>query len=121
LPAVVETAGPGDLWIADRNFCTRDFLAGLVRQGAFFVIREHQSFPVERVGPLGAERAVETGSVAEQRVRLFLTEPTRDGATRGYVDQPPARCRLGVRGGGALPQALDAGDRLPAPGSVLAF
>jgi hypothetical protein len=32
---------PGDLWIADRNFCTLGFLFGIVNRGAFFLIRQH--------------------------------------------------------------------------------
>jgi hypothetical protein len=32
----LRTAQAGDLWIADRNFCTREFLAELDSHGAFF-------------------------------------------------------------------------------------
>jgi hypothetical protein len=35
---VLKTAAPGDLWIADRNFCTREFLGELDHRGALFVI-----------------------------------------------------------------------------------
>jgi hypothetical protein len=97
---VLQTAREDDLWIADRNFCTRDFLGELDRQGAFFVIRQHQSFPFEILRCLGAEHRTETGSVAEQRIRfrdtdgefhqcrrlrLKLNEPTRDGDRRLYI------------------------------------
>ena len=98
--AVLQTVQADDLWIADRNFCTRDFLGELDRQGAFFIIRQHQSFPFEIVRSLGAEHRTETGSVAEQRIRftdtkgqlhqcrrlrLKLNEPTRDGDRRLYL------------------------------------
>ena len=97
---VFQTVRADDLWIADRNFCTRDFLGELDRQGAFFIIRQHQSFPFEIVRSLGAEHRTETGSVAEQRVRftdtdgqlhqcrrlrLKLNEPTRDGNRRLHL------------------------------------
>jgi hypothetical protein len=97
---VLQTVGADELWIADRNFCTRDFLGELDQQGAFFIIRQHQSFPFEIVRVLGAEHPTETGSVAEQRIRfrgtdgqchpcrrlrLKLNEPTRDGGRRLYL------------------------------------
>ena len=97
---VLLTAQRDDLWIADRNFCTRDFLGELTRQGAYFVIREHQGLPFEIVNPLGRDHRSETGQIAEQRVRLVdtqgelhecrrlrlkLKEPTRDGATLLYI------------------------------------
>ena len=97
---VLKTAVPGDLWIADRNFCTREFLGELDHRGASFVIREHQSFPFEIRRALGAEHRTPSGHVAEQRVRfeaptgsvhecrrlrLKLKEATRDGETLLYI------------------------------------
>jgi hypothetical protein len=98
--ALLRTAAAGDLWMADRNFCTREFLAELDSHGAFFVIREHQGLPCELVSPLGTEHRLATGHVAEQRVRLVdangqvhrcrrlrlkLKEATRDGETLLYI------------------------------------
>lgn len=98
--AVLKTVGRDELWIADRNFCTREFLGDLDGQGAFFIIREHQSFPFEIVSSLGVDRRTETGQVAEQRghfvdvhgqlhtcrrLRLKLKEATRDGETLLYI------------------------------------
>ena len=97
---VLSTVERDDLWIADRNFCTRDFLGDLARQGAYFVIREHQSLPFDIVNALGRDHRTETAHVAEQRIRvvdtqgeshacrrlrLKLKEPTRDGATLLYI------------------------------------
>jgi hypothetical protein len=97
---VLKTASPGDLWIADRNFYTREFLGELDDRGAFFVIREHQGFPFSIERALGAEHRTPTGRVAEQRVRfegadgslhqgrrlrLKLKEATRDGETLLYI------------------------------------
>ena len=98
--ALLQTAQADDLWIADRNFCTREFLADLDKQGAFFVIREHQGLPFEILSPLGVERRLETGRIAEQcirfvdgrghvhpcrRLRLKLKEATRDGEKLLYI------------------------------------
>ena len=38
--SVLATVQAGDLWIADRNFCTREFLCDIDARGASFVIRE---------------------------------------------------------------------------------
>ena len=45
--AVLKTVQAGDLWIADRNFCTRDFLCDIDQRGAGFIIREHRGLPFE--------------------------------------------------------------------------
>jgi len=97
---VLKTAAPGDLWIADRNFCTREFLGELDHRGALFVIREHQGFPFEIWHALGTEHRTSSARVAEQRVRfedttgsvhecrrlrLRLKEATRDGETLLYI------------------------------------
>ena len=93
---LLQTAQAGEVWIADRNFCTRELLTELINRGAFFVIREHQGLPCEIVHSLGAEHRLDTGRVAEQRLRLvdthgqvhqcrrlrlMLNEATRNGET----------------------------------------
>jgi IS4 transposase len=98
--SVLRTVQAGDLWIADRNFCTREFLSDLDARGASFVIREHQGLPFEIVTPLRPLGRVETGHLAEQRIRvvdaqggahvfrrlrLKLDHATRDGATLLYI------------------------------------
>jgi hypothetical protein len=67
--AVLRTVQAGDLWIADRNFCTREFLCDIDARGASFVIRQHRGLPFEIVSPLRPLGRVETGQIAEQRVR----------------------------------------------------
>jgi hypothetical protein len=105
--AVLKTVQAGDLWIADRNFCTRDLLCDLDQRGAGFVIREHQGLPFEIPTPLRPLGRVETGTIAEQgvrvvdgqgvahtfrRLRLKLDHATRDGATWLYLlTNVPAR------------------------------
>src|ERR1017187_2259114 len=41
LPQVLLTVEAGDLWIADRNFCTTGFLSGIMARDAAFLIRQH--------------------------------------------------------------------------------
>jgi IS4 transposase len=92
---VLQTVHAGDLWIADRNFCTREFLCSIDTRGAFFIIRQHEGLPYELVSFLHSPGRVETGHVAEQRVRVWdaqgdahvlrrirvkLDQATRDGS-----------------------------------------
>jgi hypothetical protein len=69
--AVLRTVQAGDLWIADRNFCTRDFLCDIDARGASFVIRQHRGLPFEIVSSLHPLGRVETGHIAAQRVRVM--------------------------------------------------
>mgnify|MGYP003595623825 CR=1 FL=1 len=94
LTAVVATIQPGDLWIADRNFCVLSFLFDLHRKRAFFVIRQHGNTPYKPLSELKFIGQSATGRVSEQRVRLTspagetlmarrvvveLEKPTRNG------------------------------------------
>ncbi len=67
---VLKTVPAGDLWIADRNLCTRDFLCDIAHRGAGFLMREHRGLPCEMRTPLRALGRVETGKIAAQRVRV---------------------------------------------------
>lgn len=63
MPAVAAAAGPGELWIADRNFATRAFLRALVACGAAVLVREHGRTPAPvAVGP--QKRVGRSASVA---------------------------------------------------------
>ena len=92
LPLVEE----GDAWVADRNFCTIDFLGGIAARRASFVIRRHANTTVEPQDLFGEEVETETGWVSERPawlcrdgervlearlVRVRLKEPTEDGET----------------------------------------
>lgn len=97
MPPLQAQAQPGDLWIADRNFSTRNILLGWHERGAGLIVREHGASPNPRA--LEASRRagrIETGMVGEQkvaiendagqqvmlrRIRLELDEPTEDGET----------------------------------------
>jgi hypothetical protein len=51
---LLKTVEAGDLWIEDRNFCTRDFLCAIDNRGAFFITREHRGLTFEMVEALRA-------------------------------------------------------------------
>jgi DDE family transposase len=91
---VVPSVHEGDVWIADRNFCTVDFLHGVTRRRACFVARRHGNLTVEPRGEFGPEVETETGWVSERAVwvcregrrvlparliRVRLKRPTEDG------------------------------------------
>jgi hypothetical protein len=97
LGQVLETIRSGEVWIADRNFCTTGFLFGIARRGGSFVIRQHgATLHIEWVGERRPCGRTETGAAFEQQVRLGdgdgqtmlarritveLDKPTRDGET----------------------------------------
>ncbi len=100
LGPVLKTVRPGDLWIADRNFCTVGFLCGIVRRKAHFVIRQHGNLPWRPEGKPKRVGRCATGVVYEQRamvteadgtehafrrITVQLDEPTRDGDTEVHV------------------------------------
>ena len=99
LLAMVER---GDLWIADRNFCTRGLLFGIAHDaGADFIVREHKKLPVVEVGPRKKVGKTPTGRVEEQdaelvsqdgkkvlrirRITIHLKGQTRDGDRELHV------------------------------------
>lgn len=98
---VLETIEPMDVILADRNFCTANFLCGTADRGGYFVIRQHAAnVPWEPVGHRRRVGHTETGVVYEQAVRIVdaegeerllrritikLHEPTRDGENAIHV------------------------------------
>jgi IS4 transposase len=94
---ILASAQPGQLWMADRNFCTRRILLGWHHARSTFVVREHacspNAVPVSRLRKIGR---IDTGVVYEQqvgiedeagetvlfrRIELRLDQPTEDGDT----------------------------------------
>jgi IS4 transposase len=100
LDDVLSSVGRDELWIADRNFCTIDFMIGIgVRLGKF-VIRQHGQLKGELIGKRKAKGKTSTGEVYEQRTRVVdangethtfrritvkLTTATRDGDTEIHL------------------------------------
>ncbi len=93
LGAVLRTVEADDVWIADRNMCTRAFTCGIDDRQAYCVIREHEQFPWRSAGPEVYVGQSETGPVYEQpitvtddagqahafrRIRVALTQATRN-------------------------------------------
>ena len=69
--ALVE---PGDLWIADRNFCTSLLLSGIAERKGFFAIRHHANMTIVSAGKLRQCGRTETGEVYEQSVTVMNPE-----------------------------------------------
>lgn len=91
---LLECAEAGEVWMADRNFCTRTLLQGWHDAKASFIVREHAKHPrLFYEGPWKACGRVETGLLREQeigtqesqapwrRIELRLDTPTESGET----------------------------------------
>lgn len=102
LPRVLETVERRDLWIADRNFCTMNFLMGIAQRGGRFVIRQHGgSLRWKAVGRKKKAGSIATGQAYEQKVQLVakdgsvllalrritvaLNDPTRNGDAEIHI------------------------------------
>ena len=103
--ALLERVKEGELWMADRNFCTTLMLKGLVHHGAFFLIRQHAStLYLKKGGPWRKCGTCPSGTVYEQsipvrlevcgdheqwvtlrRIKLKLKKPTEDGDWEIYL------------------------------------
>ncbi|GLC94389.1 hypothetical protein Tamer19_37970 [Cupriavidus sp. TA19] len=72
METLLESAQPGELWIADRNFSTRAILAGWQQRGSAFLVREHGRNPSpSELEPAREMGRVETGLVYEQAVSIL--------------------------------------------------
>ena len=94
---LLQAAQPDELWIGDRNFCTRTILAGWHGRGSAFIVREHGRSPNPAVCTgLRKIGRIATGKLLEQqvsidddagqplllrRIELHLDTPTEDGDT----------------------------------------
>jgi hypothetical protein len=99
LDDVLASVQAGDLWIADRNFCTRGFLFGLARAEAAFALRQHGNLPFRLRGERRECGRTDAGVVYEQameltkedatlpvrRITLALDKPTRNGDAEVHV------------------------------------
>jgi IS4 transposase len=98
---VLDTMQGGEVWIADRNFCTSLFLFQTAANRAYFVTRQHATnVPWEGAGALRRVGRTDTGVVYEQRVTLTnkfeetlsvrritvrLDHPTEDGEQEIHI------------------------------------
>lgn len=114
LDDVLELVSPGELWIADRNFCTIGFLLSIAGRGAAFLIRQHGQLKGTPLGAPKAKGRCASGAVFEQKLRLTdagsgeelivrritvqLDQPTRDGDTEIHLlTNVPVRRGTAVR------------------------
>lgn len=98
---VLDSMQPGEVWIADRNFCTSLFVFQTAANGAYFAIRQHATnVRWQAVGERRKVGRTETGMVYQQRVELIddwgnrlsvrritikLDQPTEDGDTEIHI------------------------------------
>jgi len=80
---VLSTVQRNDLWIWDRNFCVRGFLAGIAERKGRFIGRHHKGLAYTSIGPERSQGRTETAAVYEQRVEVA-----------GQHGEPPAKYRL---------------------------
>jgi len=100
LGQVLPGVEPDELWIAERNFCTVDFLRGIATRGGCFVVRQHGQLKGTLVGARQYKGTIDTGKVYEQqiglvtaqgdpwllrRITVALEKPTRDGDTEIHL------------------------------------
>lgn len=64
----------GELWIEDRNFCTRRFLFGVMDANAHVLVREHKNLPVVALGPERSVGSTSSGHVFEQDVEVHADD-----------------------------------------------
>jgi IS4 transposase len=69
-PLVLEQVQVKQVWVADRNFCTNDFLTQIAQREAYFVIREHQKLAWTEVTALVSAGSNASGELFEQQVCL---------------------------------------------------
>jgi hypothetical protein len=98
---VLQSVREGELWIEDRNFCTRSLMFGMARRGASFLVRQHGQLQGELLGAPKRQGVIRSGTVYEQamivrdpasgeamcvrRITLALKTPTRDGDTELHI------------------------------------
>jgi hypothetical protein len=99
-PELLTCVKPGEVWIADRNFCTRLVLFGIHQRQAYFIIREHLNLPWQALEPLQEVGVSQSGTVFEQaieitdelgsslklrRIVVQLRQPTRHGESEVVI------------------------------------
>jgi IS4 transposase len=88
---LIERAQCGQLWIADRHFCTHTILDSLARTGAHFLVREHAKHPrVAQQGDWSKPQRTDTGAVCEQTIAVegIHVQPARGGKKAAQSSAP---------------------------------
>jgi hypothetical protein len=101
LDAVAGTVRAGEVWMADRNFCTLGFLASLRERQAYALVRQHKNLPFAEETPFSlaeedaerrvSEQGITIAGLKYRRIRVELAKPTRDGDSSIDIicDLPP--------------------------------
>ena len=106
---LLASAQPGQLWIGDRNFCTRPILQGWDEARAGFVVREHGRHPrLAGQGEWHGCGRTETGQVREQAVEVAGT-PTPWRRIELALDMPTEAGERVIRLWSNLPEQIGAG------------
>jgi IS4 transposase len=67
---ILATVKEKEIWVGDRNFCTKKFLMTIALIKSFFVIRQHGSLGYKVINELRKVGETETGTVFEQEVEI---------------------------------------------------
>lgn len=67
---LLERIGPGEVIVADRNFCVQRLFEGIAGQQSYFIIRHHAGTKLEFQGEPRVVGPTPTGVVSEQAVRM---------------------------------------------------
>ena len=67
---ILETVKAEQVWIADRNFCTKDFLTGISEREGYFIVREHLNLKWAEITARQEVGKNESGTLFEQQVKL---------------------------------------------------
>jgi len=89
---LLERAQPGQLWIADRHFCTHTLLHSLAHSGAHFLVREHARHPrLAQQGGWSEPMRSDTGTVREQTIAVegIHAQTIRGVAQQGAPSSAP--------------------------------
>jgi len=79
---LVDGAQSGELWIADRHFCTLAITQGFSRAGAGFIVREHARHPrLVRHGAWVEHERIDTGRLRECGIEVQGVHDTTDSAS----------------------------------------
>lgn len=90
---LLEQSKSGQLWIADRHFCTRTLLQGWQETGAAFIIREHGTHPqLAQYGPWSDPVACQGGTVREQAIEMAPVKLSKTAKEK--AQQEAAACAV---------------------------
>jgi len=109
---VLQTVKKEDLWVADRNFCTTEFVCKIDDKDAFLIFRQHGNLPYTVLGKEKLIGKTKTGTVYEQpimvldhsgeehkfrRIRVHLKQETRDNDEDIFIISNLPKKALGAR------------------------